>query len=153
MAGLAPELAKHPFFEGLADDHLATVADCANEARFAVGEPIFHEGEAADRFYVIRSGRVTVEVFRLDQGPIVVQELASGDLLGWSWLVPPYRWRFDARAREETLAYAIDGCSLRARCDQDPSLGYALLRRIAAAMERRLMGARQELLKVSAGVP
>src|SRR5690349_1140035 len=102
MQTLENILSEHPFFQGLAPGYLELVLGCSSNVRFAPGEFIFREEEEADQFYLLRHGRVALEVFAPDRGTLTIQTLTEGDILGWSWLIPPHRWRFDARALELT---------------------------------------------------
>lgn len=146
MNTLEPILAEHPFFRGLDPRSLSIVAGCASNARFAAGEFIAREGQEADRFFLVRAGRVALEIFVPNKGAVTVQTLEEGDILGWSWLIPPYRWRFDARAAELTRAIALDGKCLRTKCEQDHDLGYELLKRFADIVGQRLESTRLQLL-------
>jgi CRP/FNR family transcriptional regulator, cyclic AMP receptor protein len=148
METLEPLLSKHPFFEGLDSNHLKTLTGCASNARFPGGQMIFKEGEEANQFFLIREGRVAIEVFVEARGPVTIQTLGPGEILGWSWLVAPYRWRFDARAVDEVRALALDGKCLREKCETDPRLGYELLKRFAQVITRRLEATRIQLLDV-----
>jgi CRP-like cAMP-binding protein len=140
------DLPRHPFFAGLPEQVVTLVAGCAVNVHFHPGQHLFHEGEPADTFYVIRHGRVSLEV-HAPAGPSVVVDSAHADaVVGWSWLVPPHRWLFDARATEETSAIAFDGACLRDKCDTDPAVGYALLQRVVQVMSTRLQSARIRLL-------
>jgi CRP/FNR family cyclic AMP-dependent transcriptional regulator len=145
-------LTEHPFFEGLNKRCLQLLVECASNVRFNAGEVIFREGEEAGLFYLIRHGRVSVETFAPNRGPIIIQTLGEGDLLGWSWLIEPYRWRFEARAVELTRAIALDGTCLRGKCEGDHELGYELMKRIAHVIEKRLQATRLQLLDVYDGV-
>lgn len=145
-------LPRHPFFAGLDDDALALVGGCAEHVRFRAGEYLFREGEPADTFYVLRSGRVALET-RLGTGARVLDTADADDVVGWSWLVPPYRWMFDARAVTDTRALAFDGACLRGKCEDDPALGYALLQRVVGVMSDRLHSARVRLLDLYGGQP
>jgi CRP/FNR family transcriptional regulator, cyclic AMP receptor protein len=138
-------LSDHPFFAGLDDEALALMAGCAINAHFHTGQHLFREGESADTFFVIRSGRVALEM-RTPTGSVVLDTAEQGEVVGWSWLVPPYRWTFDARALEETGVVAFDGACLRGKCQGDPALGYALLQRVVQVMSDRLHSARVRLL-------
>jgi CRP-like cAMP-binding protein len=143
---IAEYLPQHPFFEGLDESVAVLVAGCAVNVHFRPGQHLFHEGEPADTFYVIRHGRVSLEV-RTPAGPSVVVDSAhDNDVVGWSWLVPPHRWLFDARATDETSAIAFDGVCLREKCDADPAIGYAMLQRVVQVMSNRLQSARVRLL-------
>ena len=148
METLEPILARHPFFAGLEPRHLALLVGCTSNVRFAAGEFLFRAGEAADRFFLVREGHVAIEIVPPGAAPHTVQTVGAGDVLGWSWLVPPYLWRFDARAVEDTRALALDGRCLRDKCDADHDLGYELLKRVAQVMEERLQAARLQLLDV-----
>jgi CRP/FNR family transcriptional regulator, cyclic AMP receptor protein len=141
----ASEIAEHPFLEGMEWKHLEALAEFAMPTRFAAGELIFREGDIANRFYLIKSGRVELGVSTGD-GQFLAQTIGGGDVLGWSWLLPPYKWHFDARAVESTEAIFLYGTMLRERCETDHDLGYELMRRVAAVMVRRLQIARDQLL-------
>ncbi len=148
MRTLETILAEHPFFEGLPDKHLKVIVGCASNVSFEEGETIFREGEEANRFYLIRQGRVALQVYAAGIGTITIQTLDAGDILGWSWLVPPYRWHFDARAVEPVRAIALDGECLRRKCEEDHDLGYELLKRFAEIITQRLQATRLQLLDV-----
>jgi CRP-like cAMP-binding protein len=139
-------LARHPFFRGLKSEHLALIAGCAQNAHFRPGAYLAHEGDAADRFFAIRAGTVAIETHVPSQPPMTIQTVGAGEILGWSWLFPPYLWQFDARARDEVRATAFDGACLRGKCDADPALGYDLMKRLAHQVSRRLEAARRQLL-------
>lgn len=141
-------LGEHPFLKGIEKSYLQVLAECGSNVRFDAGEVIFREGEPANLFYLIRHGRVAVETYAPDRGPVIIQTLGEGDLLGWSWLIEPYRWRFDARAIELTRAIALDGECLRGKCEEDHGLGYELMKRIAHVIEHRLQATRLQLLDV-----
>jgi CRP/FNR family transcriptional regulator, cyclic AMP receptor protein len=145
---LEPLLTEHPFFRGLAPGDVQYLTSCAKNARFEAGQMIFREGEDADQFYLIRDGRVALENFTPGRGAAPILTLGAGDALGWSWLVPPYKWRFDARAIEVTRVFALDGKCLRGKCDQDPRFGYELLKRVAAIIAERLHATRLQMLDV-----
>jgi len=140
-------LAGHPFFRDLPPADIQLLTSCAKNIRFEAGQMIFREGADADQFYLVRDGRVALEVFT-PRGPAPIQTISAGDALGWSWLIPPYKWRFDARAIETTRALTLDGKCLRGKCDEDPRLGYELLKRIAAVIADRLHATRLQMLDV-----
>ncbi len=145
MSSIAERLMDHPFFAELPPDSVDLVAGCAKNVRFHTGEYLFREGEPADSFFVIREGRVALEM-RRPTGAAVLDTAEQGEVLGWSWLVPPYRWTFDGRAVEHVRAVRFDGGCLREKCAADPELGYALLQRIVRVMSSRLHSARVRLL-------
>src|SRR5262245_20976013 len=143
-------IAAHPFFSDLAERHIQSLTACAANVRFAAGTHIFREGEPANFFYLIREGRVAIEVSAPPRKPIIVQTLSDGDVLGWPWLVWPCQWRFDARAGEPVQAIAYDGKCLRARCEEDHDLGYELLKRFVQVIAQRLEATRFQMLDVYA---
>ena len=123
---------------------------CASNVRFDAGKYILREGEEANEFYLIRHGRVAIEINPPHRRPIIVDTVAEGEILGWSWLLPPYAWRFHARAETAILAIVLDGKCLRAKCEQNHDLGYELLKRFSQIMNRRLDATRIQLLDVYA---
>lgn len=139
-------LASHPFFAGLSADAIRLVAGCASNVHFAQGEYIFSQGEAASRFYVLRHGRVALEIHSPERGPLVIDTMDEGEVLGWSWLIPPYQYFGDARAVTSVSATALDGACLRGKCEADAELGYQLLKRVTTVMYKRLQSARIRLL-------
>ena len=150
---IAEMLAGMPGFEGIPDDHLGFIAGCATNAGFEQDEYLFREGERADAFWVVRRGRVALEVHAPGRGQVLVETIGEGELVGWSWLFPPYRWHFDARASEPVRAIAFDGACLRGKCDEDSALGYELMQRFAAMMLDRLQATRLRLLDVYGQAP
>jgi CRP-like cAMP-binding protein len=141
-------IANHPFFAGLDDGFTNLMVSCASNVRFKAGDYIFKEGDAANTFYLIREGRVAVEVFAPQHKPIIVATLGVGEILGWSWLLPPFQWKFHAHAAEDTRAIALDGKCLRTKCEQNHDLGYEVVKRFAQIIEQRLEAARLQLLDV-----
>ncbi|HUH07920.1 MAG TPA: cyclic nucleotide-binding domain-containing protein [Egibacteraceae bacterium] len=139
-------LGRHAFFAGLDEAALEFIAGCGANVRFAAGDYVFRQGEPADEFYVIRAGRVAVEIASPDRGPLVIDTVGEGETLGVSWLFPPYRCQFDARAVELTRAVSLDAVCLRAKCEEDPRLGFALMQRVAGVMRQRMQSARIRLL-------
>jgi len=146
-------LCEHPFFRGLPADHLATLVGCSSNTTFESGEFLLREGAPADRWYLIRHGRVAVEVFVPGRGPVTVESLEADDVLGWSWLFPPYKAHFDARALSLVRALSLDGACLRTKCDTDPVLGYELMRRFAPVLVQRLDATRTQLLDLYGSQP
>jgi CRP/FNR family transcriptional regulator, cyclic AMP receptor protein len=148
MQTLEAILAEHSFFRGLRPEDLRLIAGCGSNVHFEAGKYIFREGDPADLFYLIRHGKVALEVFSPERGPLQILTLEEGEILGWSWLVPPYRMRFDARAVEETRATSFDGACIRKKCEEDPRLGYELLKRFAQILGERLHATRLQILDV-----
>jgi len=116
---------------------------------FKAGELIFKEGDPANRFYIIQSGEVQLESERGDGPPVAIQTIGAGDVLGWSWLFPPYYWHFDARALTDTKAIFFYGTWLRDSCERDHDFGYAMLRRMSAIVVERLQAARRRIIELS----
>jgi CRP/FNR family transcriptional regulator, cyclic AMP receptor protein len=137
-----------PALAGLAPSFLELVAGCATNARFEAGDYIFREGDAANNFYAIRRGSAALEIHVPAREAVIIETLHEGDLLGWSWLFPPYRWSFDAHAVEPVGAIAFDGACLRRKCEDDHDLGYELMRRISQVIIERLQATRLRLLDV-----
>jgi CRP-like cAMP-binding protein len=146
MQTLEPILAGHPFLKGLAPEHISLLVGCATNRVFNPGDYLAQEGDEADLFYFIRDGRVMVEIYSPEHGPISIQTLEGGEILGWSWLVPPYHWRFDAKALETTRAIVMDGKCLRGKCDADHNLGYELMKRFAEVIADRVEATRMQLM-------
>jgi CRP-like cAMP-binding protein len=146
MGTIETILAEHPFLKGMAPDHIPLIAGCASNVRFNKGDYIFREDEEADRFYLVRHGLIALDVFVPQRGPVTIDTIQEGEVLGWSWLFPPYRWHFDARALQLTRAIAFDGKCLREKCDKDTALGYDLVKRFSQVFMQRLQSARLQLL-------
>lgn len=148
MEDLQRILAEHPFFKGLQQEYLDLVVGCASNVRFDAGQKIFNEGEEANQFYLIRVGKVAIELKVPAQREIIIETLHEGDILGWSWLIPPYTWHFDSRALELTRMIALDGKCLRTKCEQDHNFGYELLKRFSSIIVQRFEATRLQLLDI-----
>ncbi len=142
------EIAAHPFVTGMSSHHLELLARCATKKRFNVGEVIFRAGEPAHGFYLLESGMIALEGSIMDHGPIATDIVRAGEPLGWSWLFPPYRWHFDARAIEATTVIFFDGDSLRQHYDEDLTLAHDLSQRICQVMAHRLQATRRKLIEM-----
>jgi CRP/FNR family cyclic AMP-dependent transcriptional regulator len=141
----------HPFLAGLNRPQLVLLTDCAISIRFKPGEIILRAGDRADRFFLIETGKVVLESGGDHGESVVVDTIGAGDLLGWSWMFPPYAWQFTARAVAPTRAIFFAGSVLREYCERDHSLGYELMKRINAVMTRRMQNARQKMLGIHSG--
>lgn len=146
IEGLDRLLAEHPFFRDMGASAQATLAGCAANERFDAGQFIFKEGQAANKVYLIRHGVVSLELHPPGKEPVMLETLHDGDVLGWSWLVPPYRWSFDARAVQLCRLVSLDATCLRPKLESDHSLGYELFKRFIPVMGNRLAAARLQLL-------
>jgi len=146
METLEPILSQHSFFKGLASKYIDFIIGCTTHVVFKEGDVILREGESADKFYLIRSGKVAI--YMSEPREIIIQTIHEGDILGWSWLIPPYRYRFSAKAVENTRALALDGKCLREKCEKNSDLGYELLKRLVNVFTARLEATRLQLLDV-----
>ena len=116
--------------------------------RFEAGQYLFHEGEAADQLYLLRHGRVALEIAIPGQGALTFQTVTAGEIVGVSWLIPPYRWTSDAKALELTRAIAMDATCLRRKCEEDHDLGYEMMKRVVPILIERLHNTRMQILDV-----
>lgn len=151
MKGLEPILHQHPFLAGLPEEHIALLTGCARNVRFDAGEYLFHAAEQANEFFLIRHGRVALEVHAPAHDPIVVATLGEGEIVGASWLVPPYHWMFDARAATLVRALGVNAACLREKCETDHHLGYEMFKRFAPVLVKRLQATRLQILNVYGG--
>jgi CRP-like cAMP-binding protein len=143
---LEPIVAGLPLFKGLKPAYLQLITGCAANVRCEAGEFLGREGQPADRFWVIRQGRVALEIHAPGRGPLTVQTIGEDDVVGWSWLVPPYQLRFDIHAVTSTRALMFDGKCLRGKFAHDPELGYELMQRFSQVILRRLEAMSIQLL-------
>ena len=135
------QLSSHAFFDGLDDGFIKFLASSSRELEIDKGDVLFHQGEHADKFYLLRNVQVSVQVPALE-----MQIVGEDQLLGWSWLIPPYQWNFLARAVEDSELLEFDGKAILAHCEKDSKFGYELLKRFATLMSDRLNAARQKLM-------
>ena len=142
---LTTRVAFHPFLAGMNREELALLTDCAISVHFEKGQIIFREGEMANRFYLIETGKIVLESSERLGNPVIIDTIGRGDLLGWSWMFPPYTWQFTARAVEPTVAIFFYGTILREYCAKYHSLGYELLKRMSVVMVKRLQAARKNM--------
>ena len=142
------ELARHPFFEQMEPGMLKFFTACATHVTYSAGKQIYREGDAADHFLLIQQGKVAVELYCAERGALVIQTVGAGEILGWSWLFPPFRRRFDARAVQNTTAFVLEGKYLREKAETDHRLGYELLKRFSKIVVDRLQATRLQLLDV-----
>ncbi len=144
METLEPILKQHPFFKDLPSEYIDFIVGCTIHKVFKAGEVILKEGESADKFYLVRSGKVAIYIAQPQE--ITIQTIGEGDILGWSWLIFPYRYRFSAKAVENTRVLALDGKCLREKCEKNSDLGYELLKRLVNIFTERLEATRIQLL-------
>ena len=145
---LEPLLRDHPFLAGLEPEYLTLLAGCAMNVRFGEGSFLFREGEAAGQCFLIREGKLALEIAAPGRGSIIVQTLGAGHVAGFSWLLEPHQWQFDGRAVEPVHAVALDGTCLSGKCADDPRLGFELTQLFARLAIQRLQATRLQLLDV-----
>ncbi|MBI5549790.1 MAG: cyclic nucleotide-binding domain-containing protein [Deltaproteobacteria bacterium] len=150
MEEIAQDLAEHPFVQALTKSHLEWLAKCATARSFRAGQFLLREGGEADSLYLLRRGRVSLEVNVPGRGIEQVESLREGDIAGLSWLFPPHRWQLDARALEPVDCIALDARCLRAKMDEDHELAWALGRGLLLEMYQRLGRVRLQRLDLYA---
>ena len=150
MRSMPEILAEHPMFAGLGSEMTDLLAGCARNVHFDAGTYLFKEDEPADTIYLVRAGEVALELRMPGRGKLVVDSVGAGEVVGASWFLPPYRWRFDARAISQVRATSIDAGCLRGKCDADPALGYQVLQRFLPVLARRLQSTRLRLIDLYA---
>jgi CRP/FNR family transcriptional regulator, cyclic AMP receptor protein len=139
-------LAAQPFLVDLPARFVEELSQHATWSRWPAEHRLFQEGGVADRFWLIQSGTVALDVHVPGRGDVVVESLGPGQVLGWSWLFPPYEWHFGATVGEPTEAIELDGPAIRTLCDAQPELGYDLCRRFMHVLLDRLQATRVRLL-------
>jgi CRP-like cAMP-binding protein len=147
---VAARISAHRFFAGLTGAQRAALAGDGTAVTFTAGRRLFGEGGRADRFWLVEEGCVALDIRVPGRGDQIVETLAAGTVLGWSWLHPPYQWHFGAVARVATTAIEFDGPAVRRRCDADPAFGYAVLRSFTPVITERLQATRLRLLDLYA---
>ena len=145
MEGLERFLREHSFFAGMAPDYIDILTGCAKNVRFEEGDYLFHEGDIADQLYLVRAGRVGLEINK-PGASVTIQTVGESDIVGASWLVPPYRRGLSARALERTRAIALDAACLRGKCEDNHDLGYEMMKRFMPVLIQRLRAARLQIL-------
>ena len=143
--GLDKLLAEHPFFKDLDASVRELIAGCAANEVIHPGDYLYREGDVIDKFYVIRHGRVALDVYVPGKNPLVIETLQEGDILGWAWLMPPYKAAFDARAEQLVRAVSLDAACLRKKCEDDHMVGYEIYKRFLPIVAERLKAARMQL--------
>jgi len=143
-------LSEHSILEGLSRPQIAALEECAEIVRFSPGDRLIEQGKRATQFFLIHSGKVSVEVYSRERGPRPIQQVGAGSLLGSSSWVEPFKWQFDARAVEPTVAFVFNTQSVQNKCDADAELSAALLKRFFIALAQRLDAAQKQLLALYA---
>lgn len=143
----AGSLATHWFLHGMSGDQLAELAKSASVVSFQGGCRLFEDGGNATRFWLIRSGRVALDLDVPGDSPTLIEVLGMGDVLGLSCLLPPFQWVFGAMAVGPVEAFELDARSVLASCASDPELGFELTRRFMGVSAHRLHATRLKLLR------
>jgi CRP-like cAMP-binding protein len=137
-------------FGAMTKEHRDRLMSLAREVSFDTGERIFSEGGRADRFWIIHTGTVALDIDVPGRRPAVIDTLGPGRLLGWSWLVPPHHWHLGAEASSPVRAYEFDATAVQQMCAEDPALDHELCTYVAGTLARRLRSARVRLLDLYA---
>src|SRR5664280_2120342 len=140
-------LSAHEFFSEFSDDVLKFLCECSSTREIKKGQILFRQGENADKFYVVHSGRISIQIPAIIGPALEIQTLGKDQVLGWSWLISPYKWNFQTKAEEDTELLEFDGTAIQTRCEQDPRFGYELLKRFAVLMSVGLNAARQKMME------
>ena len=148
ITGMDKIVREHRFFADLDEDTIKLLAGCARNVRFKAGEYLFHTGDPADEFYLLREGRVALDVVAPGRAAVTFQTVGVGEIVGVSWLLPPYRWMHDARAVDGVHAIGMDAKCLRGKCDADHDLGYEMMQRFVPLLVARLQATRIQLLDI-----
>jgi CRP-like cAMP-binding protein len=137
-------LAREEFFRDMTEDHLDFIAGCANNVHFQEGQFVGFRGKPTTHFFLIRSGRAALEVDAANR-TVIVQTVSQGHVVGWSWLEPPYTWRYDVRALDPLSAIAFDAACVRDKCEADRVFGYETYKRFIRLVIERLEATREQL--------
>jgi CRP-like cAMP-binding protein len=146
VENLAHVIEGHTLFKGLSKSFLDLVTGCAKNVRFEAGEYICREGDLANEIYLVRHGKVAMEISAPGRGSMTFLTAGPNEVVGLSWLVPPYRWTFDARAMDLVRAISLDATCLRNKCEQDHHLGYEVMKRFTPVLVERLHSTRLQVL-------
>ena len=146
MGDMNDTIISHDLFYGMKPGHLAILVEGEKTARFKAGELLFQEGEPANQFYLIQNGKIALETHQTANRPIVVQTPGAGDVLGWSWVFPPFSWHFQARAVETANVIILSGAHLLASAEGDHDFGYELMKRVTQVVMRRRQANRKQLV-------
>ena len=141
-------LKEHTFFEELDENYIKIIAECGQNIHSSPGQYLAREGAPADSFYILRKGNAHVEINAAPYGTKLIHSLSAGDIAGWSWIFPPYTWRFDIKVTSSLSAIALDAACLRKKCESDHTLGYQLMKKFAYIMTNRLKETRVQLLDI-----
>ena len=139
-------LSAHEFFSEFSDDVLKFLCECSSTREIKKGQILFRQGEHADKFYVVRNGRISLQMPAIMGPTLEIQTLGKDQVLGWSWLISPYKWNFQTKAEEDSELLQFDGTAILARCEQEPKFGYELLNKFAGLMSVGLNAACRKMM-------
>jgi CRP/FNR family cyclic AMP-dependent transcriptional regulator len=139
-------LGRHALFKGLGKSFIDLMTGCSQNVIFHEGDYLCREGDPADDLFLVRHGHVGMEISAPGRGSMMFQTAGPDEVIGLSWLVPPYRWKFDARAIETTRAISVNAQCLREKCEMDHDLGYEVMKRFTPVIVERLHTTRLQLL-------
>lgn len=149
IEGLGPILHDHPFFADMDPKALEIIVGCCSNQLFKTGTYLFRQGEPAEKFYLLRTGLVSLELYVPGRQPIAVETIEAGEIVGWSWLIPPFTWSSDARAVDTVRAIAVDGACLRRKMENDRTLGYEIYKRFLPILAKRMANNRLRILELA----
>lgn len=138
-------LEAHPFFRGMNAEHISMMLEGASEREFMAGDFLFRAGEPANKFFFILDGTIAIESSNRAGARTIVQSVGGGEVLGWSWLYPPFVWHLDARVIEHADCLVLDGAHLLIAAERDHDFGYDLMKRVAQVLIQRLNHAARKL--------
>ena len=139
-------LSAHEFFSEFSDDDLKFLCECSSMREIKKGQILFLQGEHADKFYVVRSGRISLQMPAIMGPTLEIQTVDEDQVLGWSWLISPYQWNFQTKAEDDSELLQFDGAAILAQCELDPKLGFELVKKFAALMSVGLNAARLKMM-------
>jgi CRP-like cAMP-binding protein len=140
-------LADYPFLAGFPPRYLQFIADCTQVVTFSAGDYLLQQGTEANEFYLIQEGLVALGLNRARQGFSTVHTIGPGEVVGWSWLMPPHQWHMDAKAITAIQALALNGKVLRQKAELDHDFGYELFKRLGLIIGDRLRTTRQQMAR------
>ncbi len=146
MGTIVQEIRGHPFFEGFPETLYAELRTCADKVVFEPEEFVYRQGDPADEFFLVLQGRVALELHSGRHGAVTVQTLCGGDILGWSWLFPPYHRHCDARALTFVEAISLQAICMREQAERNHHLGHELYKRLSRAVVADLQAVRLQLM-------
>ncbi len=149
IEGLGPILAQHPFFADMDQGPLDIITGCCANEVYKAGEFLYRQGQPADKFYLVRDGMINLEIYVPGRPPISVETVEAGEIIGWSWLIPPYQWSNDARAIDSVRVISLDGACLRRKMEADRALGYEVYKRFVPIMAKRLLTTRLRIVELA----